>query len=153
MAELPVPVAPIAPDPPVPVASAPVKVTTVMEAETLCDRVAVTVALVTIAGAKARQISDVPSWVLVRFTIVQVRLPPVMLETVIPAPVASLETNASSNSLALVVVNAGETRLVLAVLRSVEAVLSIANCAVEVKFTAVTLAPLTVTALFAGAKM
>lgn len=128
-------------------------VTTVIEAATLCDRVAVTVALVKIAGEKARQISDVPSCVLVRFTSVQVRLPPVTPLTVMPALFPSVATNASSNSLVLVVVNAAETMLVPVVPRSFVAVWSIANCAVEVKVTAVTLAPLTVTALFAGVKM
>ena len=101
------PVAPIAPEPPVPDVSTPVNVTTVIEAATLCDRVAVTVALLKTAGAKARQISAVPSWVLVRFTSVQVRLPPVTPVTVTPLVVASLETNASSNSFVLAVVNAG----------------------------------------------
>src|SRR5712675_878201 len=70
--ELPVPMLPIAPDPFVPEVSAPVKLMTVREEDVLWDRVAVTVALVSSAGAKARQISAVPRWRLVRPTRTQV---------------------------------------------------------------------------------
>src|SRR5205085_440231 len=56
----PVPVAPIAPEPFEPEISTPEKVTTVTEATTLWERVAVTVIFVRGEGAKARQISEVP---------------------------------------------------------------------------------------------
>jgi hypothetical protein len=59
--EFPLPVAPIAPEPFVPDVSTPVKLTTVMEAATLCDRFATTVTFESLAGASARQISAVPS--------------------------------------------------------------------------------------------
>src|ERR671926_1912033 len=59
---LPVPIAPIAPAPPTPEGSAPVNVTTVIDAATLCEIVAVTVTLLSVDGAKARQISAVRSW-------------------------------------------------------------------------------------------
>jgi len=124
-----------------------------MDAATLWESVAVTEALVRTAGAKARQISAVPSCVLVRLTSDQVRLPPVTPVTVMPEVLASDEMNASSSSFVVAVVKVGDAMVVAAELRSVEAVLSITNCAVEVKFTAVTLAPFTVTALLAGVKM
>src|SRR5436853_5248597 len=59
-AELAVAVAPIAPDPLVPVASTFLKLTTVIEPAVDCDSVAVTVTLASVAGANARQISDEP---------------------------------------------------------------------------------------------
>jgi len=152
---LPLPVAPMAPDPPVPVVSTPANVTTVIEAATLCERVALTDAPLRVVVLNARQISAVPNWVLVRRTSVQVRVPPVALATaltVTPAVLASVAMNASSNSFAFVVVNVGEVMVVDDVLRSVETVWSMVNCAVEVKF-AVALAPLTVTAWLAGVKM
>src|ERR687884_1682767 len=58
---LPVPVLPIAPAPPMPEGSAPVNVTTVIDAATLCEIVAVTEAPESAAGANARQTSAVPS--------------------------------------------------------------------------------------------
>jgi hypothetical protein len=58
--EFPVPVAPIAPEPFVPLESTPAKLITVMEEPTLLERVAVTVTLLSVCVAKARQISDVP---------------------------------------------------------------------------------------------
>ena len=54
------PVAPLAPDPFVPVVSTPLKAMTVMEPATFFDTVAVTVATVSTAGANARQISASP---------------------------------------------------------------------------------------------
>ncbi len=54
------PVEPIAPEPEVPDVSTPVKVTTVIEADMLRERVALTDALVSAEGANARQISAVP---------------------------------------------------------------------------------------------
>ena len=53
-------VAPIAPEPLVPVASAPVKLRTVIDEITLCETVAVTVAFDNTEGAKARHTSEVP---------------------------------------------------------------------------------------------
>jgi len=53
-------VAPIAPDPPVPVRSTPVKLNTVIDETTLWDRVAVTVTLLSGLDAKAFQISASP---------------------------------------------------------------------------------------------
>jgi hypothetical protein len=54
-------VLPIAPEPPVPEVSVPVKLATVIEAATLWDNVACTVTLERVRGAKARQISAVPN--------------------------------------------------------------------------------------------
>jgi hypothetical protein len=70
-------VAPIAPDPPVPVVSTPEKLITVMDETTFCDTVAVTVTLLRGAVANAFQISAVPFCVFVRSTNVQVRPAPV----------------------------------------------------------------------------
>src|SRR3954465_2017758 len=53
-------VAPMAPDPLVPVVSTFEKLTTVIEAATDCDSVAVTLTPASVVGAKARQISAVP---------------------------------------------------------------------------------------------
>jgi hypothetical protein len=58
--------APIAPDPLAPEVSAPVKLTTVIDDVTLCERLAVTVMPVKGEAAKARQISAVPSCTLLR---------------------------------------------------------------------------------------
>src|SRR3954471_232044 len=80
------PIAPMAPDPLDPDASAPVKLTTVMEERTLCETVAVTVTLERTAGAKARQTSAVPLCAFVRLTSAQVRDPPVTPVTVVLAP-------------------------------------------------------------------
>jgi hypothetical protein len=57
----PVPIAPMAPEPFVPEVSTPVKLITVIEETTLCDRVAVTVTALNGAAEKARQISAVPN--------------------------------------------------------------------------------------------
>ena len=153
----PVPVAPIAPEPPVPDVSTPVKVMTVMEAETLCDNVAVTATLVRVAGAKARQISAVPLCALVRLTRVQVRPAPVTLVTVMVDALPSVATNASSSSFALVVEKAGEARVVDFVLRFVETVLSIAGPVAllddEVKFTMDTFRLFKVTFWLVGLKV
>lgn len=106
-------VAPIAPDPLVPVVSTPVKLTTVMDDKTDCENVAVTVAFVRTAGAKARHISDVPNCVLVLCTSTQVRLPPAMLFTTgLVVVLRPLETNASNNSLAEAVEKAAVARVV-----------------------------------------
>jgi hypothetical protein len=128
VAPLPPPVAPIAPDPFVPEGSAPVNVTTVTDETTFCDRFAVTVALLTTAGAKALQISAPPGCAFVRFTSAQVRPPPVTLVTVKPPDTPeSAETNANSNSFGANVENAGLVTFVPDVVRSVETSLSMAN--------------------------
>src|SRR5256885_13380512 len=80
------PTAPMAPDPLDPEASAPVKLTTIIDERTLCETVAVTVALERIAGEKARQISAVPLCAFVRLTSAQVRDAPVTPVTVVLAP-------------------------------------------------------------------
>src|SRR5579862_4758258 len=95
----------MAPEPFVPVESTPVKVITVIEDLVLRERVAVTTALTSGDGAKARQISAVPSCVLVLCTRSQVNPAPVMLVTVVFAPEvgASAHTKASRSSLLEVV--------------------------------------------------
>src|SRR5208282_1361328 len=77
-------VAPMAPDPPVPVVSAPVKLTTVTVAATPCGKLAVTEIFDSTVAENARQISAVPPWVLVRLTSDHVRFPPLTLATVAP---------------------------------------------------------------------
>ena len=57
---LPVPIAPTAPEPLVPVVSTPLKLIRVIEEATLWVRVAVTLTLLRVEVAKARQISEVP---------------------------------------------------------------------------------------------
>lgn len=126
---LPVPVAPMAPEPPDPDVSTPVKVTTVMEAGTLRASLATTETFVTVAGANARQISAVPSCALVRLTSDHVKPAPVTLVTVILDALASVAIKASSNSFALAVEKLGDVMLEPEVPRSFETVLSIASCA------------------------
>jgi len=118
-------VAPIAPEPLVPVVSVPVKVTTVMEAATLCDKVAVTVTFASVEGAKARHTSAVPNCPFVRRTSAHVKPPPVT-PAVMPADLASLDINTSSSSLAAVVEKAGDVMVVLEVERSVDLTWSMA---------------------------
>lgn len=127
-------VAPMAPDPPVPLLLAPVKVTTVIDAATLTESVAFTETLLSTEGANARHTSAVPSWVFVRRTSVQVRLAPVMPVTVVlvPEPGLSAEMNASSSSFAAVVVKVGLVMVVELLLRSVDSVLSMASAALGV---------------------
>ena len=84
--EFPVPVAPIAPEPLVPVVSTPVKDMTEMEALMLWERLAVTMTLFNGEAEKARQISDPPLWTLVLCTKTQVNPPPDTLLTVVLAP-------------------------------------------------------------------
>src|SRR5258708_39568883 len=111
VAPLAVTAAPIAPEPFVPEVSAPVKLTTVMDDNTDCEKVAVIVTLVRAAVAKARQISAVPSCVLVRCTRTQVRLPPATPVTVVVVAVPLPEdTKASSSSLGEEVGNAARSR-------------------------------------------
>lgn len=98
--------APIAPDPLVPEVSTPAKLTTVIDDVTLCERWAVTLIPVSGEGAKARQISAVPSCTLLRCTRVQVSPPP---ETPFTTTLEEMEyrpplaTKASSNSFDFVV--------------------------------------------------
>jgi hypothetical protein len=128
-AALPPPVAPIAPDPFVPVVSVPLKATTVIDDTTFCDKFAVTVALLSAVVANARHISAPPGCALVRFTRAQVNPPPVTLLTVRPPEEAeSAETNANNNSFGAAVENAGLVTDVAAVALSVEVNVSMANC-------------------------
>ena len=125
--ELAVPFAPMAPDPNVPVVSTPVKLITVIEEAVLRDKVAVTVTLVRRDGANARQISAVPSCVLVLCTSSQVSPAPAILITVVFVPEvgASVHTNANSNSLPDVVEKLAVATVVLLVPWSFETVWSI----------------------------
>ncbi len=111
---------PIAPEPFTPEESVPVKVTTVIEAATLCDRVARTVTFARAEGAKARHISAVPSCRFALRTRAHVRLAPLTPVTVIPDELESVEMKASKSSLPAEVENAGEVMLVLALERSVD---------------------------------
>src|SRR5258708_23094703 len=112
VAALAVTAAPIAAEPLVPEVSAPVKLTTVMDDNTDCEKVAVIVTLVRAAVAKARQISAVPSCVLVRCTRTHVRLPPATPVTVVVVAVPLPEdTKASSSSLEEEVENAAVARV------------------------------------------
>src|SRR5216684_4330169 len=121
-------VAPMAPEPFVPEVSAPVKLTTVMDDNTDCEKVAVTVTLVSAAVAKARQISAVPSCVLVRCTRTQVRLPPATPVTVVVVAVPLPEdTKASSSSLEEEVENAAVARVVAVAVPSAKTVWSTAS--------------------------
>jgi len=121
-------VAPIAPDPPVPEVSTPVNATTVIEATVLCERLAVTVTLLNLAVAKARQISAFPGCAFARFTGAQLSPPPVTPVTVMPPVDAESEaTKASSNSFAAVVENGTVVMLVLDAVPSPEGKASMAN--------------------------
>ena len=79
------------------------------------DSVAVTVTLVRVEVANARQISAVPPELFVRCTSVQVRPAPVTLLTVVAVVLPTLPTNASSSSLGAVVENAASPKRVAAV--------------------------------------
>src|SRR5262249_3960373 len=73
--------APMAPEPSVPVASTPDSAMTVSEPVAADARVAVTVSLICISGEKARQISAVPAWPFARFTSTQFNPAPETLVT------------------------------------------------------------------------
>jgi hypothetical protein len=122
--EFPVPVAPVEPEPFVPEVSTPVKLITVIEETVLRDRVAVTVALLSGEGAKARQISAVPNCIFVLRTNAQVSPAPAMLVTVVLVPDegASVDTKANNNSFPDVVENAAVATVVLDVPWSLETV-------------------------------
>ena len=125
-AAFPDPVAPIAPEPLVPVMSTPLKLTTVMEDSTFCDRVAVTVTPESSDGAKARQISASPPCTFVLDTNAHVNPAPVMPVTVVLGEEAwSVEMNASNNSLPVVVENEEVVMEVLGAAPSPELVASI----------------------------
>ena len=104
----PVPTAPMAPEPFVPLVLTPVKLITVMEATSLCESVAVTVTALNLAAANARHTSAVPRWVFVRSTKVQVNPVVVIPVTVTFVPLlgASVDTKARSNSFVEAVVRA-----------------------------------------------
>ena len=98
--------APIAPEPLLPLASAPVNATTVIDAAALCAKFAVTAALVKAAGANARQISASPGTLFARATICQVSPAPLTDVTELPPDgLESVEINANRSSFAPVVEN------------------------------------------------
>ena len=140
------PVAPIAPDPFVPDVSTPLKLITVIDAATLCEIVAVTVRLLRVVVAKARQISEVPFCALVRSTSCQVRPVAVTFVMVVVPEMLSVAMSASSNSLGAVVDTAAAI-VVAFVERAVETFASMVSvgavCAVKL---AVPLPPLIPTA-------
>jgi hypothetical protein len=113
-------VLPIAPDPPTPDLSVPVRVTTVMEAAALCERLAFTLTLDRAEVANARHISAVPSCKLARCTNAQVSPAPLTPVTAMPEEFASVEMNASKSSLPVAVEKVGEVILTLALERSVD---------------------------------
>ena len=122
---LPVPVAPIAPEPFVPDVSTPVKLITVMDAATDCDSVAVTVTALKGFAENVLQISAVPFCVFVRLARTHVRLPDDIPVTVILWPVAlSVEMNAKSSSFPDVVEIGDDAIVVLAFELFVETVTS-----------------------------
>jgi hypothetical protein len=118
--------APIAPAPPVPEGSAPVNATTVIEAATLWDKLAVTVTFVSLDAAKALQISAVPNCPFARCTSDHVKPAPVTL-AVIPRDCPSVATNARSNSFVVPVLNDGDTMLLPEVDLSVKTITFVPN--------------------------
>jgi len=136
-----------------PVVGTPLKLITVIEEATLCDRVAVTVTFVSAEVAKARHISDVPLCVFVLTTSAQVKPPPVTPETTVFVPlIQSVATKARSNSFPEVVENADVATVELFVPLSTDVFASIdmPEEAAAVKFTFPMFAPLTVMVWFAG---
>jgi DNA-binding transcriptional regulator YdaS (Cro superfamily) len=91
----------------------------------LWARVAVTATFVSVEVAKARQISAVPNCAFARTTRVQVKPPPLTPVTVSPAELASVDTNARSNSLVAVVEKAAVAMELPAPDPSVDTVVSI----------------------------
>jgi hypothetical protein len=92
----------------------PLKLITVREESTFCERVAVTVTALRVEDANADQISAVPSCVLVLLTRLQESPPPATFVTVVFVdPVLSAEMNASSSSLGEDVEKAGVATVVL----------------------------------------
>jgi hypothetical protein len=88
----------VAPEPPVPDVSTPVKESTVIEDTVACDTVAATLTLTSGAAANARQISDVPLCALLRTTSDHVRPAPATLVTVAVVPLAASVATKASNS-------------------------------------------------------
>jgi len=126
-----------------PVVSTPLKLTIVMDAAALCDKVAVTLPAEITLGAKARQISAVPSCEFVRLTRAQLTPAPLIPVTVMPDELASVAINASNNSFPDLVENAAEVMLVLELDRSVDAIASVArapNAGADIRKTAKTTA-------------
>jgi hypothetical protein len=118
-------VAPIAPAPFVPLVSAPLKETTVIDAAADCTSVAVTVTFDRMPEANARQISESPRRTFVRLTSDHVTPPPLTPLTVCPAAVSSELMNARSSSFPAVVENAFDVSVFDAVERSPKATTSI----------------------------
>src|SRR6185436_2013683 len=143
-------VAPMAPDPFVPEVSTPLKLTTVMDDETDCDSVAVTVMPLSGAAANARHTSDVPFCALVRTTSCHVNEPPAMLETVVVPEMASVATNASRSSFEAVVENALVAIVFAAEERSPNASASIPNA--DGLLVTVTVTPVAVAVLPAASR-
>jgi hypothetical protein len=109
----PLAVAPIAPEPLLPVSSTSAKLTTVIEEATAWERVAVTATPVKRVAEKARQISAVPSCTLVLRTSSQLSAPPLMRVTVVfGVPTESADTNASNSCSSLFVENAAVVTVV-----------------------------------------
>jgi len=105
----PVPTAPTAPE-----VFTPLKLITVREESTFCERVAVTVTALRVEDANADQISAVPFCALVLLTRLQERPPPATFVTVaFVDPVLSAGMNASSSSLGEDVEKAGVATVVL----------------------------------------
>src|SRR5690348_8799568 len=94
-AELNVPLAPMAADPLLPLVSAPLNATTVIEAAAAWDRLAATATFVKTPGANARQISASPGTLLARATNCHVSPAPLIDLTEFPAvEPESADTNA-----------------------------------------------------------
>ena len=106
-------VAPIAPDPLVPVVSTPVELTVIDDC-TDCENVAVTVPLVSAVDAKHAENSNVPSCVFVRCTNTHVRLAPATPLTVVVVAVPFARIKASSSSLVEEVENVAMASVVAA---------------------------------------
>jgi hypothetical protein len=92
-------VAPIAPEPKVPVVLTPAKLITVIETGALSDRVAVTDTPSRVVGANARHISPVPGWARVRSTDTHVNPPPETPVTSTCVETSLAATKARSSSL------------------------------------------------------
>ncbi len=149
--KFPLPIAPIAPEPFVPVGFTPMKLMTVIDESTALDRLAVTETLVKAAVAKVRQTSEVPACAFVLSTRTHVNPAPVTLAMVaVPGEGPSLEMNASNSSLADFVENVDVVTVLLGVPWSFDVFTSMAMAACDVKLTPERLVPLTPTVRLAG---
>src|SRR5262249_40562736 len=117
----------IAPAPLAPLGSAPVKLTSVIDAFVDCDSVAVTVAFVSGAVANVLQISAVPRCALDRATSCHVSPAPLTVAVVLLPPLKPAPTNASSSSEPEAVEKVGVLTVVPAVPRSLEMTTSVAR--------------------------